>query len=165
MLRLTLKLFCGFCSRWSTFWWKWNVEVTIYYWIYASHYLSELGTPVFGANLCVCSKLMCLHLLCFLLCCFPSSFETGSSTSNSLFAWGCSWTQVYSLCLPSVSVTDDYRYASPYLYILYFLHGLFPLLKCRGCLYLFWIILGPSWFYHIKMPMPAGFELSLALVN
>lgn len=110
-------------------------------------------------------KLMCLHLLCFLLCCFPSSFETGSSASNSLFAWGCSWTQVYSLCLPSVSVTDDYRYASPYLCLLYFLHGLFPLLKCRGCLYLFWIILGPSWFYHIKMPMPAGFELSLALVN
>lgn len=53
--RLTLNLFCGFCSRWFTFWWKWNVEVTIYYWIYASHYLSELGTPVFGANLCVCT--------------------------------------------------------------------------------------------------------------
>lgn len=127
--------------------------------------ISQNWEPQCLVQTCVCSKLMCLHLLCFLLCCFPSSFETGSSASNSLFAWGCSWTQVYSLCLPSVSVTDDYRYASPYLYLLYFLHGLFPLLKCRGCLYLFWIILGPSWFYHIKMPMPTGFELSLALVN
>lgn len=27
--RLTPKLLCGFCAGWSTYWWEWNVEVTI----------------------------------------------------------------------------------------------------------------------------------------
>lgn len=96
----------------------------------------------------------------FLSCVFCSSFETGSKLTiclrlvlNSRF---------YSLCLLSVTITDDYRYASPYLALLYFLHGLFPLLLCRGCLYLFWIILVQSSFYHIKMPMPTRFKLPLA---
>lgn len=65
--RLTLKLLCGFCSRWSTFWWKWNAEVTIYCWIYGSQYLSELGTPVFGANLHACTCYVFFSCVAFLL--------------------------------------------------------------------------------------------------